>query len=169
MVFRMLLGIGWVNWYALGRDSSWLAWKDGCEGLRRWIYFCDQRASRESNRVFDSPNIYLRNITQGNERSVTRSFTTPQSITLRRSITHPHLHLINSAGRMCMSWQLFDTLGIFIGSLANLVIFYLNKSHPDWRFMIALSSFPASLFLTLAIFCVGMACSTMKGRMKKNL
>lgn len=53
-----------------------------------------------------------------------------------------------------MSWQLFDTFGILIGSCANLAVYRHSRSHPNWRFMIALPFIPALMFLTLAIFCV---------------
>lgn len=53
-----------------------------------------------------------------------------------------------------MSWQLFDTFGILIGSLANLVIYSLNPDHPNWRFMLALPFISSLMFLTLAFFCV---------------
>jgi hypothetical protein len=52
-----------------------------------------------------------------------------------------------------MSWQLFDTFGIFIGSCANLAVYRHSRSHPNWRFMIALPFIPALMFLTLAPFC----------------
>ncbi|PSN74470.1 MFS general substrate transporter [Corynespora cassiicola Philippines] len=57
-------------------------------------------------------------------------------------------------GMLTMGWQLFDTLGIFLGSLANFIIYKMEESNPDWRAMIALSFIPALLFLSLAIFCV---------------
>lgn len=53
-----------------------------------------------------------------------------------------------------MSWQLFDTFGILIGSLTNLAIYSRNPDHPNWRFMLALPFISSLMFLTLAFFCV---------------
>lgn len=69
-----------------------------------------------------------------------------------------------------MGWQLFDTLGIFLGSLANFIIYKMDESNPDWRAMIALSFIPALLFLSLAIFCVGMKPSgLLNSRLRTNV
>jgi MFS family permease len=63
--------------------------------------------------------------------------------------------IIWSLGMLVGCWQLFDTLGILLGSVANLATFLSDRKTPDWRLMIALPFVPAIMFLTLIPFCVG--------------
>jgi hypothetical protein len=53
-----------------------------------------------------------------------------------------------------MIWQLFDARGAYRISAATLVVFHFSEDYPDWRFMIILNCFTASLFLASAIYCV---------------
>lgn len=56
-------------------------------------------------------------------------------------------------GMMVTNWQLFDSLGIFLGFAANLAVctFDFNEG---WRYMLAIAAIPALLLLTLVPFCV---------------
>jgi hypothetical protein len=67
-----------------------------------------------------------------------------------------------------MCWQLFDTMGILIGSTANYVIYCYSQSKPNWRFMISISGVPALLFLILTFFCVGTFLALCLGIVRSN-
>jgi MFS family permease len=54
-------------------------------------------------------------------------------------------------GSLVMNWQLFDALGIFLGSTANLSVSGIGRS--AWRWQTASSIFPTIVLLTLIFVC----------------
>ncbi|KJX99173.1 MFS sugar transporter like protein [Zymoseptoria brevis] len=54
-------------------------------------------------------------------------------------------------GSLVMNWQLFDALGIFLGSTANLSVSSVGRT--AWRWQTASSVFPTIVLLTLIFVC----------------